>query len=398
MSRLQELIAELCPDGVEYRALGELLDYEQPGKYIVASTDYSDEYSVPVLTAGKGLLLGYTDETEGVYVASNDDPVIIFDDFTTSFHWITYDFKVKSSAMKMLRLTPNCSCCMFRYAYYAMKNIDYAPESHTRQWIGTYSAFRIPVPPIEVQHEVVRILDEYTAAHDELVRQLEEEMRLCEQQLTIARNELLKCDDEVRWATLEEIAWVGSSKRVFAKEFEAEGIPFFRGTEIGMFAEKKQVEPTLFISREHYEHLYAQTGSPCKGDLLFPSICPDGRVWLVDRDDPFYIKDGRVLWIHPTDRNIDSAYLCYAFSQFLRSSYNKLASGTSFAELKIFAVKKCRLPFPSLDEQKRIAFLLDGLTDAVDDSIRRLNQDVGLQLKQLSLVRNQLMSFPEKVA
>ena len=191
MSRLQELIAELCPDGVEYKTLGELLDYEQPGKYIVASTDYSDEYSVPVLTAGKGLLLGYTDETEGVYVASDDDPVIIFDDFTTSCHWITYNFKVKSSAMKMLRPTPDCGYCMFRYVYYAMKNIDYAPESHTRQWIGTYSAFRIPVPPIEVQREIVRILDEYTAAHDELVRKLEEETALREQQLSLVRNQLL---------------------------------------------------------------------------------------------------------------------------------------------------------------------------------------------------------------
>ena len=209
MSRLSELIAELCPDGVEYKELGELLDYEQPSKYIVKSTDYCDNFNVPVLTAGKGLLLGFTNETDGIYNASEDNPVIIFDDFTTSFHWISYAFKVKSSAMKMLRPKQGTENS-FRYLYYAMKRVEYVPESHTRQWINKCSKFRIPVPPIEVQREVVRILDEYTAAHDELIRCLHEEMRLCEQQLATARNELLKFNGKVKWISLGEIAQVSS--------------------------------------------------------------------------------------------------------------------------------------------------------------------------------------------
>lgn len=104
MSELENLIQKLCPDGVEYKELGEVLSYEQPSKYIVASTDYKDEYTTPVLTAGQTFILGYTNEQNGIYKASKENPVIIFDDFTTSFHWVEMDFKVKSSAKQSRRI------------------------------------------------------------------------------------------------------------------------------------------------------------------------------------------------------------------------------------------------------------------------------------------------------
>ena len=103
MGKIDELIEKLCPNGVEYKKLEELLDYEQPTNYIVKSTKYDDSYNVPVLTAGQSFILGYTNENNGIYRASKEKPVIIFDDFTTGFHWVDFDFKVKSSAMKMLK-------------------------------------------------------------------------------------------------------------------------------------------------------------------------------------------------------------------------------------------------------------------------------------------------------
>ena len=92
-----------CPEGVEFVKLGELTTYEQPAKYIVNSTNYKDSYATPVLTAGQTFILGYTDETTGIYPASPDNPVIIFDDFTGAFKWVDFPFKVKSSAMKMIK-------------------------------------------------------------------------------------------------------------------------------------------------------------------------------------------------------------------------------------------------------------------------------------------------------
>jgi type I restriction-modification system DNA methylase subunit len=81
--------------------LGKILDYEQPTNYIVEKTDYKDEYRTPVLTAGKTFILGYTNETRGIF--ESPLPVIIFDDFTTATKLVDFPFKVKSSAMKILK-------------------------------------------------------------------------------------------------------------------------------------------------------------------------------------------------------------------------------------------------------------------------------------------------------
>ena len=171
MKNLETLIQELCPDGVEYVKLGEVLGYEQPSKYIVKSKDYITE-GLPVLTAGQTFILGYTDETDGVFHASADNPVIIFDDFTTSFHWVEFDFKVKSSAMKMLRVNSEREVS-FRFVYYAMKCIKYQSMEHSRQWISKYSQIEIPLPPLEVQTEIVRILDKFTSLEAELEAELD---------------------------------------------------------------------------------------------------------------------------------------------------------------------------------------------------------------------------------
>ncbi|MEI0700204.1 hypothetical protein R4K92_14910 [Brachyspira intermedia] len=104
MSVLEDLINKHCPDGVEYVELNSVIDYEQPSKYIVQDTKYNNDYDVPVLTAGQSFILGYTNEKDGIYKANKKEPVIIFDDFTTSFHWVDFNFKVKSSAMKMLKV------------------------------------------------------------------------------------------------------------------------------------------------------------------------------------------------------------------------------------------------------------------------------------------------------
>lgn len=148
MSRLDELIKELCPDGVEYRKVGDIADYEQPSKYLVKSTDYNDDFETPVLTAGQTFILGYTNETDGIYLASKDKPVIIFDDFTGAFKWVDFPFKAKSSAMKMITAKENV---LIRYLYHLMSFLNFSSDEHKRLWISTYSGLMVPVPPLKVQ-------------------------------------------------------------------------------------------------------------------------------------------------------------------------------------------------------------------------------------------------------
>ena len=188
MSIIDQLIAKHCPDGVGFKKLEEVLDYLRPDKYIVKSTKYDDSHALPVLTAGDSFILGYTNEIDGIYCASKEKSVIIFDDFTTSFHWVDFDFKVKSSAMKML--TPKKDID-FRYVYYTMKCIRYTPRNHARQWISTYSKLKIPIPPLPVQQEIVSILDKFDAMANDAKQGLQAEITARRKQYEYYRNRLL---------------------------------------------------------------------------------------------------------------------------------------------------------------------------------------------------------------
>lgn len=124
--------------------LGSLIEYEQPSKYIVKSTDYDNSFKTPVLTAGKSFVLGYTNETEDIKMASASNPVIIFDDFTTGSHYVNFPFKIKSSAMKLLSQRTEGND--FYFLYYILKNVSYVPQSHERHWISKFSEFSVKIP------------------------------------------------------------------------------------------------------------------------------------------------------------------------------------------------------------------------------------------------------------
>lgn len=125
----------------QLKELIELLKYEQPTKYIVTNVDYNDNYKIPVLTAGQSFILGYTNDSKNIYKANTQQPVIIFDDFTTSSHYVDFPFKVKSSAIKILTLK-NC-INDFYFVFYLLKNINYLPQNHERHWISKFSKFKV---------------------------------------------------------------------------------------------------------------------------------------------------------------------------------------------------------------------------------------------------------------
>lgn len=166
----------------------DLLSYEQPSKYIVKCTDYSDEYDIPVLTAGQSFVLGYTNEKDGIFIADRENPVIIFDDFTTSNHWVDFNFKVKSSAMKILKAKDNLS---LRYCYHYMQTINIDTSDHKRIWISKYSKVVIPIPPLKVQEHVVSILDTFDALVADIKTGLPKEIDLKQKQYEYYREKLL---------------------------------------------------------------------------------------------------------------------------------------------------------------------------------------------------------------
>jgi len=132
--------------------LGDILNYEQPGKYIVKSTEYNNLFDIAVLTANKTFILGYTDERDSVFT---DVPVIIFDDFTTLSKYVDFPFKVKSSALKILKA--NSSSFNLRYVFEAIQLIEHSPGGHKRYWISEYQQIKIKHPPLNEQREIAII-------------------------------------------------------------------------------------------------------------------------------------------------------------------------------------------------------------------------------------------------
>ena len=137
----------------EQRKLGELFDYEQPQPYIVRGTEYDDSFPTPVLTAGQSFVLGYTNEKQGIKMASPEHPVIIFDDFTTSSHFVDFPFKVKSSAIKLLTLRDKNEDIHF--AYQVLQNIAYTPVSHERHWISKFATFATLMPECKSEMQAI---------------------------------------------------------------------------------------------------------------------------------------------------------------------------------------------------------------------------------------------------
>ncbi len=188
--RLQILLQTLVPKGVEFRKLGEVLEYDQPNKYCVTSKEFDKSYPTPVLTAGKTFILGYTNEKDNIYQASKSSPVIIFDDFTTATQWVDFPFKVKSSAMKIL--LPKNPTINIRFIFFYMQTIPYnISGEHTRQWISRYSQITIPIPPLEIQQEIVKILDQFLALTTDLLAGIPAEIKARKKQYEYYREKLL---------------------------------------------------------------------------------------------------------------------------------------------------------------------------------------------------------------
>ncbi|WP_244972366.1 restriction endonuclease subunit S [Prevotella denticola] len=148
------------PKGWSVCLLEDIIEYEQPTDYIVSSTNYDDSYLTPVLTAGKSFIIGYTDEEEGIYPKL---PCIIFDDFTTASKLVTFPFKVKSSAMKILQVNHNIS---IEYVAAFMSITQLIGDTHKRYWISEYSKLAIPIPPKEEQERIVVAIDNFFNALD----------------------------------------------------------------------------------------------------------------------------------------------------------------------------------------------------------------------------------------
>ena len=397
MSRLEELIQELCPDGVEYKKIGELAEYEQPSNYIVKSTDYNDNFDTPVLTAGQTFILGYTSETSGVYAATKENPVIIFDDFTGAFKWVDFPFKVKSSAMKMIKAKR--SLTSLRYVFHLMGFLNYTSSDHKRLWISVYSELLVPVPPLPVQREIVRILDSFTEVTAQLQEQLTQELTARRKQYEYYLDKLLTFDatSGVAWRTVGEIATVtklaGFEFTKYVTYSEEGNIIALRG--LNVKNGKLNLEDVKYIDNSDLTKL---TRSKLHiGDMLFTYVGTIGQVALIDENDRYYLAPNVAL-IRVDSSVVLPRFLQYYFQStyFWNTQINRLLQSSSMKNIPMEKIRRFGICIPPLEVQQYVVAILDRFDALCNDLASGLPAEIEARQKQYEYYRDKLLSFKER--
>ncbi|MFT4967111.1 MAG: type I restriction enzyme S subunit [Candidatus Deianiraeaceae bacterium] len=355
---------------VEWKKLGEVTQYEQPTKYLVKTQDYNDSFATPVLTAGKTFILGYTDEVDGIYEGSHN-PVIIFDDFTTANKWVDFDFKAKSSAMKMITSSDDGQCIL-KYVYYWLNTLpnELMDGDHKRQWISNFCNKSIPLPTLPVQKEIVRILDTLTTHTAELKAELKAELTARKKQYAYYRDKLLTFGDGVEWKKLGEVCEVQRGRRLTKKELSDEyQFPVFHGglEPLGRYLKSNRKSDTIMI---------INVGASA-GTIGYSAV-------------DFWSSDGCYCLEHSSIINNKFLYyLLIGKQNFLMSKVRKAGIPT----LDAFIIEKLQIPIPTLPVQKEIVAILDKFDTLTNSITKGLPKEIELRTKQYEYYRNELLNF-----
>ena len=355
------------PQGWKEVELGDVLDYEQPTDYIVANEDYADEYETPVLTAGKSFILGYTDEKKGIY---NKLPVIIFDDFTVASKYVTFPFKVKSSAMKLL--TPKTKDVNLKYIFWLMQTIKVNSVSHKRYYLSKYQHIKIPLPPLPIQQKIVSILEkaekakEWRKEADELTKDFLKSVFIEMFGGPILNN--MKWDSK----ELEYLCEKVTDGEHLNPQLQKEGKHLIMAKDV--LENNVDFSQNNFVSEENFQK-YVKKCKPEQGDLLLVSRgATIGRCTSVKTTIPFCLM-GSVILIKP--KNINVKFLEYLFrdSNFIKKVVN--VSGASAQQaIYLINLKKLVVLSPHLPLQQKFASIVKEV-EAMKEQQKQSKEQIG---------------------
>ena len=398
MTNILELLKN---EKVEWKKLGEVIDYEQPTKYIVTNTNYNDDYDIPVLTAGQTFILGYTNEKEGIYKATINEPVIIFDDFTTSNHWVNFSFKIKSSAMKILK--PKQGIITFRYCYHYMKTINIDVTEHKRMWISKFSNIEIPIPSLETQEKIVDILDKFT----NYVTELQSELQSRTKQYTYYRDKLLSEEylnnvtkemEEDRRLNIFKLDEIFDFKNGLnkGKEYFGKGVPFVSYVNVYKLdrLQEEDIIEKVDLTEDEIERF-----SVIKGDVLFTRTSEVkeevGYSSVVIEDLKNTVFNG--FTIRARLKNKDLLLPEYSAHLFrcheIRKEIIKRSSFTTRASLSGQELGKVKVVIPPLSLQNKIVKVLDKFQVLLSDTKGLIPEEIEQRQKQYEYYREKLLTF-----
>lgn len=250
-----------------------------------------------------------------------------------------------------------CSPCVNNcYLYYYLKSKkDYLNslgrgatfKEISRQIV---SEIEIPLPELDEQQRIVRQFDLLAKLCNTKHQQIDLlELAVKSRFVEMFGNPVLN-PTKWKYATLSSLTEVGSSKRIFEKEYVSEGVPFYRTKEIVELARGETVSKNLFISNERFEEIKKQFGVPHKNDLMISAVGTIGVIWVVDSENPFYFKDGNLLRVN-SSRNFNSMFMKYLLEILIKYHKRTMSAGSAYAALTIKELSNLNVIMPPIDLQ-----------------------------------------------
>jgi len=192
--------------------------------------------------------------------------------------------------------------------------------------------------------------------------------------------------EDWQFKTLGELGTLTSSKRIFKKEYVAEGVPFYRSKEIKELGNDLDVSLELYISKQRYLEIKNKFGVPQKGDILLTAVGTIGEMYVVDESHDFYFKDGNIMWLK-NFHSLDSHFLKFTLTLFV-DQLRSISKGSAYSALTIQTLKKYSVPIPPLSEQKAIVKILDEAFAKIDQAKANIEKNIE-NAKELFLSKKQ---------
>ena len=399
MSKLQELINKLCPNGVEYLNLGDVCEFKR-GKAL--SSKNVIKGPVPVMAGGQkpSFYHNTPNRTGETIVVAGSGAYAGF---------VTY-WNIPIFVSDAFSVHPN-DRLLTKYVFYYLKNFQEKIHA-TKKGAGVphvhgsdIAKFSIPVPPIEVQEEIVRILDSFS----DYAAELQAELQARKQQYEYYRNLLLTfnpsaygcgTDDEqkdgvttwaghnykIQWKKLGEIGNICMCKRILKHQTNTKsGIPFYKIGTFGKVADS-------YISEDLFMEYKKKYSFPQKGEILISASGTIGRAVIYDGEDA-YFQDSNIVWINNDESMVLNKYLYY-FYQIV--DWN--VEGGTIKRLYNTNLSNTPIPLPPLELQEKIVAILDRFETLVNDLTNGLPAEIAAVKDQYEYYRNKLLTFRKLTA
>lgn len=339
------------------KLLEDYLKYEQPTKYIVESELYNDNYETPVLTAGQSFILGYTNEHNNIFPSENL-PVIIFDDFTTSVQYVDFPFKVKSSAMKILHPTKNANV---KYFYYLLKSIKKNTTTHKRYWISEYSKIFVEEKSIVEQNNIAEKLNLIECAIFNRKQQIEDLKKLIKSYFS----EMFQ-NEKYQKMKLCDVCDVRDGTHDSPKYLQKSAFKFI--TSKNIINDKISFEDIKYISKEDYERFNIRS-KVNYGDILMPMIGTVGNPIIVnikDKDIDFAIKNVALIKFFKESKVTNTYIKNILCSDYFNMSIAKTKRGGIQKFLALSDIRNIEIAIPPIEIQNRFSKIVDKINKQIN--------------------------------